>query len=92
MSHRSGPQKYDPLTADLLGLAVDEVTLPLGEVERIIGAPPPRSAATAAFWSNTREQATLSPWRAAGWRVRRTQLRGDPPAVTFVRQPADAST
>ena len=66
-----------------------EVTLTLGEIEQIIGAPLPRSATKSAFWSNTPEQAALPPWRAAGWRVRRTQLSGDPPLVTSVRQALD---
>jgi hypothetical protein len=89
MAHRTGPRKYDPLTAYLAGLADDEVTLTLAEMQRIIGAPLPRWATTAAFWSNAREQATLPPWREAGWRVRRIHLRGDLPAVTFVRDSSD---
>jgi hypothetical protein len=86
MPRRSGPRKYDPLTAYLAGLAVDQVTLPLAEVERIIGAPLPRSAAKAGFWGNTPDLAALPPWREAGWWVQRTHLSGDPPTVTFVRQ------
>jgi hypothetical protein len=89
MSHRAGPRKYDPLTAYLATFAGNEVTLTLAEVEQIIGTPLPRSAVKAAFWSNTREQATLPPWVAAGWRMRQTHLSGDPPTVTFVRHLSD---
>jgi hypothetical protein len=91
MSHRADPRKYDPLTAYLAAFAGNEVTLTLAEVEQIIGTPLPRSAGRAAFWSNTREQVTLPPWRAAGWRVRRTHLSGDQPAVTFGRESPDTT-
>jgi hypothetical protein len=86
MSHRTGPRKYDPLTAYLAACAGTEVTLTLAEVEQIIGAPLPRSAAKAAFWSNTPHQVALPPWVAAGWRM---HLSGDPRTVTFVRQLSD---
>jgi hypothetical protein len=88
MSHRTGPRKYDPLTAYLAAFAGNEVTLTLVEVEQIIGAPLPRSAVKAAFWSNTPHQVALPPWVEAGWRMRRTHLSDDPPAVTFVRHPS----
>jgi hypothetical protein len=83
---RPGPRKYAPLTAYLAGLAEDEVTLTLTAMEGIIGAPLPPSAREATFWVNG-PQGTFNvrPWVRAGWRVARTDLRGNPPTVTVVR-------
>jgi len=86
---RPGPRKYTPLTTYLVGLAADEVTLTLGEIEAIIGASLPRSARQARFWANMNRtwggSAQVHAWRRAGGRVVRTQLHSKPPAVTFAR-------
>jgi hypothetical protein len=91
MPPRPGPRKYDPLTWYLASLVMDEVTLVLAEIEAIIGVPLPASAERASFWANMGSawggSSQAQAWRRAGWRVERTDLPRDPPAVTFVRVP-----
>jgi hypothetical protein len=50
---------------------VTRVTLTLGEVEAIIGAPLPRSAYTQGrgWWSNLHYRSHTWAWRSLGWRV-----------------------
>ena len=85
-----GPRKYDPLTRYLANLAPDEVTLTFAEIEAIVGAPLPASARRASFWTTTPRPLVARPWVRAGWRVVRTDLRGEMPAVTFVRVRSDS--
>jgi hypothetical protein len=86
MSPRLGPRKYDPLVAYLAGLAVDEVTLTLPEIEQMIGQPLPAGASHPSFWTNRSPRLFgAQPWMQAGWRMVRTDLHARPPAVTFVR-------
>jgi hypothetical protein len=86
MARHIGPRKYVPLTAYLAARPVDEVTLTLAEVEQIIGAPLPVSARQRNYWTNSRQGLfRVRPWLAAGWRVVRTELHREPPAVTFAR-------
>jgi hypothetical protein len=87
MSPRYGPRKYDPLVAYLVGLAVDEVTLPLPEIERIVGVLLPPSAYRPSYWTRSTRSLVARPWLRAGWRVVRTELHARPPAVTFARAP-----
>ena len=88
MPRRVGPPKYQPLTAYLAALVAGEVTLTLGEIERIVGAPLPPSARTPNFWTNGRSGIFRDrPWTRARWRVARTHLRSAAPAVTFQRVP-----
>ena len=91
MPRSPGPRKYDPLVAYLASLTADEVRLTLVEIEAIIGAALPPSARKPPFWGNASEQVVELPWLRAGWRVRRTDLRNDPPAVTFVRARPDST-
>ena len=87
---RSGLRKYEPLADYLAALAAEEMTLTLAEIEAIIGAPLPPSARDPTFWSNSREGLfRVRPWLRASWRVARTDLRGEPPAVTFARRLTD---
>jgi hypothetical protein len=86
MPARPGPHKYDPLTRYLAALTEDEVTLPFAAIELILGATLPRSARQSSFWTTALRPMVLS-LSQAGWRVRRTDLRSGPPAVTFVRVP-----
>jgi hypothetical protein len=79
MPRRSGPRKYDPLVAYLAGLAVDRVTLPLPEIERIVAAPLPPSAYRPSFWSASASALVARPWLRAGWRMVRTDLHARPP-------------
>jgi len=73
--------KYQPIGDYLAAQPGDAVTLAFTEIEAILGAPLPASAATRGFWGNRR-----SVWgMPAGWRVGRLVLRSDPRAVTFVR-------
>ena len=65
-----GPRKYDPLTAYLVGLAADEVTLTFAAIERLLGAALPPSARTGHFWvTATRASPQARAWRRAGWRM-----------------------
>jgi hypothetical protein len=92
MPNRYGPRKYDPLVAYLAGLAVAEVRLPLPEIERIVAAPLPPSAYQPSFWSTSMRSLVARPWIRAGWRVVRTELHAQPPAVTFARAVAASTT
>jgi hypothetical protein len=86
MARHIGPYKYEPLTRYLAALTVDEVTLPLGEIEQIIAAPLPVSARLPTFWANGRRGLYgVRPWVRAGWRVVRTDLHARPPVVHFAR-------
>ena len=88
MPRRAGLSKYDPLTRYLVGLAADEVTLTFAEIERIIGTALPPSARGPSFWSNRRYGVfRIQPWVRVGWQMAHADLRGEPPAVTFVRLP-----
>ena len=80
-------RKYDPLQRYLATLPAAEVTLTLGEVAAIVGAPLPRTARTRVWWANTSKTGQGRAWLSAGWRAARPQLRGEPPAGTFVRAP-----
>jgi hypothetical protein len=85
MSPRVGPRKYDPLVAYLAGLAVNEVTLTLPEIERIVGALLPPSAYQPSYWTRSPRSLVARPWRRAGWLVVRWDLHASPPAVHFAR-------
>ena len=87
MPYGSRP-KYQPLTDYLAAqpAAVETVTLPLTEVEALLGAPLPASARRAAWWLSSRG-VHLQQWRGAGWRVARCELRTPAPSVTFERLP-----
>ena len=86
MPRRLGPPKYAPLTAYLEALNLDEMCLTLDEVEVIIAAPLPPRARTPTFWTNRSPRLFgAQPWVQAGWRVVRTELHGQPPAVHFAR-------
>ena len=86
-----GPRKYDPLTRHLAELTEDEVTLTFAEIGQIVGTPLPPSARPSSFWSTTMQSLVARPWTRAGWRVLHTDLRGDPPAVTFARVRSDST-
>ncbi len=82
---RHGPRKYDPLAVYLAEHPADAVTLTFAEIEQVVRAPLPPSAWLASFWSATAQALVARPWLRAGWRVRRADLRGAMPTVTFVR-------
>ena len=89
---RFGPRKYDPLTRYLADLTADEVTLTFAEIEAIVGVPLPPSARNPNFWSNAPSGIFRDrPWVRAGWRMARTQLRGEWLAVTFARFRPDST-
>jgi len=87
--------KYQPLGDYLAAQSGAAVTLSFSEIEAILGAPLPASAATRGFWSNRRSvwgmPTRARAWSAAGWRVGKVVLRTDRPAVTFVRAGADST-
>ena len=80
-----GPRKYAPLARYLMALSVDAVTLTLGEVEQIVGAPLPVSARSVMFWSNHAPTPQARAWLGVGWRTARSSRRQWVAAVTFVR-------
>jgi hypothetical protein len=87
-----GPRKYGPLIRYLAALRADAVTLTLVEIEAIIAAPLPVSARQPNFWANSRRGLFgVRPWLEVGWRVTRTDLRSETPAVTFVRVVPDST-
>ena len=86
---RPGPRKYAPLTTYLASLVGAEVTLTLGEIEAIIGAPLPTGARRRSWWVNAPRYLTAVVWLRAGWRVTPDGLWGRSPSVTFVRQPSE---
>ena len=76
-------RKYWPLMDYLIVQRGEAITLTRDQIERILGAPLPASAARPAWWANTRlGNGPGWAWLRAGWRV--ASMRGD--AVTFVRQ------
>ena len=85
MPTRYGPRKYDPLATYLAALPSAEVTLTLGEIEAIIGAPLPASAWLRTWWANTLAFGQGRAWLSVGWRVARASMRTVPPTVTFAR-------
>ena len=78
-------RKYDPLQRSLATLPAAEVTLTLGQIAAIIGAPLPASARGPTWWANAPGSAQAGAWRSAGWRVAGRRLWGGTPAVTFAR-------
>jgi hypothetical protein len=92
MSPRLGPRKYDPLVAYLAGLAVDEVTLTLPEIEQIVGALLPPSAYRPSYWTRSTRALVARPWLRAGWLVVRWDLHARPPAVTFARVASESAS
>jgi hypothetical protein len=81
------PSTYRPLADYLAALPAETatVTLTISEIEAIIGAPVPRAARTAPFWTNVRVVPPPT-WLRAGWWVQgvRRVPHGER-AVTFVR-------
>jgi hypothetical protein len=60
--------KYDPLRFYLEGRSEDRVPLTFAEIERLIGAPLPRSKRYPAWWSNNPSNNTMtSVWLEAGY-------------------------
>lgn len=64
-------RKYDPLCTYLSTQVLSELTLTFDEIERIIGAPLPKSADTPQWWANVTDPATSHvqrhAWREAGY-------------------------
>src|SRR3712207_6378669 len=81
------PPKYEPLRRYLAALAAatDTVTLTIGAIAALIGAPLPHKAATTTWWSNTRGSTQGRAWLRAGWWVTGREFRTAVPTVTFTR-------
>ena len=88
---RYGPRKYDPLTRYLAALTVDAVRLTFAEIEQLVGALLPPSAWRPSYWTTTARPLVMRPWVRVGWRVVRTELRIETPAVTFARMASDST-
>jgi len=59
--------KYDPLSGHLRRQRQDELELSFPEIERILGAMLPKSAARPQWWANTTDPDT-SPVQRKAWR------------------------
>ncbi len=63
--------KYDPLSGHLRRQRADELTISFAEIERILGAMLPKSAARPQWWANTTDPETShvqrKAWRDAGY-------------------------
>ena len=87
------PSKYDALVRYLAAQPSDRVHLSLAEIETIIGAPLAAGARRRQWWGSTPGQTRLRPLlQAAGWRIMLDSFWGRSPAVTFVRDRADAAS
>jgi hypothetical protein len=77
--------KYAPLSEFLNHQPLDEIRLGFGEVEKILGAPLPRSAYEhQAWWANNPEGHSHSrAWHDAGWKTENLNIAGR--AVSFRR-------
>jgi hypothetical protein len=77
--------KYAPLSDFLDHQPVDEVRLAFGEVEKILGAPLPRSAYEhQAWWANNPEgHSHCRAWHDAGWKTENLNITDR--TVTFRR-------
>lgn len=60
--------KYDPLSGHLRRQRQDELELTFAEIERILGAMLPKSAARQQWWANTTDPYTSQVQRKAGRR------------------------
>jgi hypothetical protein len=86
MAPRFRQSKYTPLADYLVAQPAGEVRLTLAEIEQIIGVPLSAWAHYPPFWTNSaRGLFRRQPWVRAGWRVVRTDLRSETPAVHFAR-------
>lgn len=84
--------KYEPLTTWLLSFGGDRVTLPMAQVEQILGASlPPSSHNHEAHWRGSTPGRPGAAIAAAGWGVERVDQMGH--TVTLVRRgkPKDRS-
>ena len=84
------PSRYQPLADYLAGLPPEttRITLPLQQIEALLGGSLPPSAGTASWWANTAGPPQARAWLAAGWHVAACALRSQPQAITFARGPA----
>ena len=76
---------YWPLYDYLVAQTGDRLTLPLAEVEAIIGAPLPARARGRQWWVNAHASLQGRAWLEAGWQARLETVWGRAPVVTFVR-------
>jgi hypothetical protein len=79
---------YFPLTAFLLACQDDEVTCTFAEIEQILGRPLPRFAFTSTWWGGRLKHGYPRPWKNAGWRIKRVEVRQR--WVTFARKQPDS--
>ena len=79
--------KYQPLADYLAALPPEltRITLPLRQIEVVLGEPLPRQASTAVWWSNTPRLQHARAWMGAGWYVTARSLRSTPATITFER-------
>jgi hypothetical protein len=75
---------YQPLSDFLAASRAAEVSLHLGDVERVLGQPLPASAYRhQAWWANTATHGHARAWMGVGWRTARLNLPKR--VVTFIR-------
>ena len=76
------PGKYDPLAQRLAGAVVDSVTLPVDEIDSLVGGLPESAHRHASWWSNDVTRSQAKSWMERGFRVTAVDPGG---AVRFVR-------
>ena len=74
----SAASKYEPLTRHLRAQVADTVRMRFSDIERVIGAKlPPSAAHNRAYWSNNTSNSVLTKaWLAAGFRSEQVDLAG----------------
>ena len=81
------PSKYQPLADYLAALPAEtaRVTLPLHQIEHLLGEPLPQGARSPVWWANTPRLAHARAWMGVGWYVTARSLWSTPRTVTFAR-------
>jgi hypothetical protein len=78
----SRANRYRPLTERLATATADSVTLPVDEIDSLVGGLPATAHRQATWWSNDGAHAQARAWLSAGFRVTAVDTGG---AVRFVR-------
>lgn len=75
--------RYQPLVDRLASSAADSVTLPVDEIDALVGGLPAAAHRQASWWANDGAHAQAKAWLAAGFHVTAVDTGG---AVRFVRR------
>ena len=93
-THTTGSHKYEPLTEFLRRQSRAVVRMSFDEIERVIGAKLPRSAADhRAWWSNNAQNNVMTKaWKDAGFESEDVDMKGRRVAFRRVRSEASGGT